>query len=178
MYRASSRDFTGFTGAARVRSSTASVHATRHVGHRADDSVAPAALVPSSLRTRGFSSSPRLRTRRVQVKREWRRGFTASTATWRATVDPGNRVVALRGTATRRRPRRRQRPPLLGKAVRRKDRPSGFVIHQNAGVWGGGRWFKSEVGVLKEQARSIPSHPTSDGIRMCAVRVHLEYVGF
>ena len=131
MYRVSSRDFTGFTGAARVRSSTASVHATRHVGHRADDSVAPAALVPSSLRTRGFSSSPRLRTRRVQVKREWRRGFTASTATWRATVDPGNRVVALRGTATRRRPRRRQRPPLLGKAVRRKDRPSGFVIHQN-----------------------------------------------
>ena len=90
---------------------------------RADDSVAPAALVPSSLRTRGFSSSPRLRTRRVQVKREWRRGFTASTATWPYVVDPGNRVVALRGTATRRRPRRRQRPPLLGKAVRRKDRP-------------------------------------------------------
>ena len=91
----------------------------------------PASLVPSSLRTRGFNSSPRLRTRRVQVKREWRRGFTASTATWRYVVDPGNRVVALRGTAMRRRPRRRQRPPLLGKAVRRKDRPSGFVIHQS-----------------------------------------------
>ena len=110
------------------RLSTASVHATRQAGHRAGDSIAPDALVPNSFRTRGFSSSPRLRTRRVQVKREWRRGLTASTATWRYVVDPGNRVVALRGVATRRRSRRCQRPPLLGKVARRKDRPPGLLF--------------------------------------------------
>ena len=169
MYRVSSRDFTGFTGAARVRSSTASAHATRQVGHRANDSVAPATLVPSSLRTRGSSRPEQIH------KISWRGGIHfklyapcqrlcstrrastefAQNARLQLKPSPPNPLRAgAEGVATRlhgfncyvagnRRSGQpggsftrhcnaptlasTSAPALLGKAVRRKDRPSGLL---------------------------------------------------
>ena len=138
-------DFTGSTGAARVRSSTASVHATREVGHRANDSIAPAALVTNSFRTRGFIHCPPnlalaggvLGEEGVETRP---RGFQVYVTGNRRSGQPGgsfSRHCNAPALASASEPALfvNHKPggsALLGKAVRRKDGPSRFLIHQKA----------------------------------------------